>query len=164
MAANQHHKPDYQRVLHALGPGITTGAADDDPSGVATYSIVGAQYGTSFLWSALLTWPLMAAVQMMCARVGMVTGMGLAGALRERFPRWVVGLISLALLGANTINIASDLAGMGDAAQMLGGGPSGIYVWVFGLGICALTVRLRYQQIANVLKWLFFRAFFLLLL
>jgi Mn2+/Fe2+ NRAMP family transporter len=86
--------------------------------------------------------------------VGMVTGMGLAGALRERFPRWVVGLISLALLGANTINIASDLAGMGDAAQMLGGGPSGIYVWVFGLGICALTVRLRYKQIANVLKWL----------
>lgn len=154
MATNRHHKPDYQRVLHALGPGITTGAADDDPSGVATYSIVGAQYGTSFLWSALLTWPLMAVVQMMCARVGMVTGMGLAGALRERFPRWVVGLISLALLGANTINIASDLAGMGDAAQMLGGGPSGVYVWLFGLGICALTVRLRYQQIANVLKWL----------
>jgi NRAMP (natural resistance-associated macrophage protein)-like metal ion transporter len=154
MTTHRHHKPDYQRILHALGPGITTGAADDDPSGVATYSIVGAQYGTSFLWSALLTWPLMAAVQMMCARVGMVTGMGLAGALRERFPRWVVGLISLALLGANTINIASDLAGMGDAAQMLGGGPSGVYVWVFGLGICALTVRLRYHQIANVLKWL----------
>ncbi len=154
MATNLHHTPDFQRVLRALGPGITTGAADDDPSGVATYSIVGAQYGTSFLWSALLSWPLMAAVQMMCARVGMVTGMGLAGALRERFPRWVVGLISLALLGANTINIASDLAGMGDAAQMLGGGPSGIYVWVFGLGICALTVRLRYHQIANVLKWL----------
>ncbi len=154
MTAHRHRKPDYQRVLRALGPGITTGAADDDPSGVATYSIVGAQYGTSFLWSALLTWPLMAAVQMMCARVGMVTGMGLAGALRERFPRWVVGLISLALLGANTINIASDLAGMGDAAQMLGGGPSGVYVWVFGLGICALTVRLRYHQIASVLKWL----------
>jgi Mn2+/Fe2+ NRAMP family transporter len=154
MTTHRSYKPHFQRVLHALGPGITTGAADDDPSGVATYSIVGAQYGTSFLWSALLTWPLMAAVQMMCARVGMVTGMGLAGALRERFPRWVVGLISLALLGANTINIASDLAGMGDAAQMLGAGPSGIYVWVFGLGICALTVRLRYQQIASVLKWL----------
>jgi Mn2+/Fe2+ NRAMP family transporter len=149
-----HHKPHYQRVLHALGPGITTGAADDDPSGVATYSIVGAQYGTSFLWSALLTWPLMGAVQMMCARVGMVTGMGLAGAFREKFPRWVVALISLALLGANTINIASDLAGMGDAAQMLGAGPSEIYVWVFGLGICGLTVKLRYQQIAKVLKWL----------
>jgi NRAMP (natural resistance-associated macrophage protein)-like metal ion transporter len=154
MTTHRHRKPHYQRILHALGPGVTTGAADDDPSGVATYSIVGAQYGMSFLWSALLTWPLMAAVQMMCARVGMVTGMGLAGALREKFPRWVVVVISLALLGANTINIASDLAGMGDAAQMLGAGPSGICVWVFGLGICGLTVRLRYHQIANVLKWL----------
>ena len=143
-----------KRVLRALGPGVTTGAADDDPSGVTTYSGVGAQFGTSFLWSALLTWPLMGCVQMMCARVGMVTGMGLAGAMREKFPRWVVGLIALALLIANTINIASDLSGMADAAQMLGAGPSRVYVWVFGLGICLLTVRLRYQQIAQVLKWL----------
>jgi Mn2+/Fe2+ NRAMP family transporter len=143
-----------KRVLRALGPGVTTGAADDDPSGVTTYSVVGAQFGTSFLWSALLTWPLMGCVQMMCARVGMVTGMGLAGAMRQKFPRWVVGLIALALLIANTINIASDLAGMADAAQMLGAGPSRVYVWVFGLGICLLTVWLRYQQIAQVLKWL----------
>jgi len=143
-----------KRALHALGPGVTTGAADDDPSGVATYSIVGAQYGTSFLWAAPITWPLMGCVQMMCARVGMVTGMGLAGALRQKFPRWIVAVISLALLIANTINIASDLSGMADAAHMLGAGPSSIYVWVFGLGICALTVRLRYHQIANVLKWL----------
>lgn len=144
----------FKRTTHALGPGVTTGAADDDPSGVATYSIVGAQYGTSFLWTAIITWPLMGCVQMMCARVGMVTGMGLAGALRQKFPRWIVAVISLALLIANTINIASDLSGMADAAQMLGAGPSSIYVWVFGLGICALTVRLRYHQIANVLKWL----------
>jgi NRAMP (natural resistance-associated macrophage protein)-like metal ion transporter len=144
----------FKRVLNALGPGVTTGAADDDPSGVATYSVVGAQFGTSFLWTAWLTWPLMGCVQMMCARVGMVTGMGLAGAFRKKFPRWVVAVISLALLIANTINIASDLSGMADAANMLGGGPSGIYIWVFGLGICALTVRLRYHQIANVLKWL----------
>jgi Mn2+/Fe2+ NRAMP family transporter len=143
-----------KRVLRALGPGVTTGAADDDPSGVTTYSVVGAQFGTSFLWSALLTWPLMGCVQMMCARVGMVTGMGLAGAMRQKFPRWVVGLIALALLIANTINIASDLSGMADAAQMLGAGPSRVYVWVFGLGVCLLTVWLRYQQIAQVLKWL----------
>jgi len=143
-----------KRVLRALGPGVTTGAADDDPSGVTTYSVVGAQFGTSFLWSALLTWPLMGCVQMMCARVGMVTGMGLAGAMRLKFPRWVVGLIASALLIANTINIASDLSGMADAAQMLGAGPSRVYVWVFGLGICLLTVWLRYQQIAQVLKWL----------
>ncbi|MBV8820284.1 MAG: divalent metal cation transporter, partial [Acidobacteriaceae bacterium] len=129
-------------------------AADDDPSGVATYSIVGAQYGTAFLWTAILTWPLMGCVQMMCARVGMVTGVGLAGALRQKFPRWLVGVIALALLIANTINIASDLSGMADAAHMLGAGRSAVYVWVFGLGICGLTVRLRYHQIANVLKWL----------
>jgi len=93
-------------------------------------------------------------VQMMCARIGMVTGMGLAGALRQKFPRALVALFSLALLIANTINIASDLAGMGDAAHMLGGGPAKIYVVLFGLGICFATVRLRYHQIASVLKWL----------
>ena len=143
-----------RRVLRALGPGVTTGAADDDPSGVATYSIAGAQLGMSLLWTAWLTWPLMAAVQMMCARIGMVTGMGLAGAFRAKFPRWVVGGLALALLIANTINIASDLAGMADAAAMLGGGPPHIYVVVFGAGICLATVWLRYHQIANVLKWL----------
>ena len=146
--------PLLRRVLHALGPGVTTGAADDDPSGVATYSVAGAQLGTSMLWTALLTWPLMGCVQMMCARIGMVTGVGLAGALRQKFPRWLIALFSLALLIANTINIAADLAGMGDAAEMLGGGPSQIYEAVFGLGICYATVRLRYHQIANVLKWL----------
>ena len=140
--------------MRALGPGVTTGAADDDPSGVATYSIAGAQLGTTLLWTAWLTWPLMAAVQMMCARIGMVTGMGLAGAFRAKFPRWIVAVISLALLLANTINIASDLAGMGDAAEMLGAGPSKVYVIVFGVGICLATVFLRYHQIANVLKWL----------
>lgn len=143
-----------KRVVRALGPGVTTGAADDDPSGVATYSVAGAQFGTAFLWSALITWPLMGCVQMMCARIGMVTGMGLAGALRQKFPRWVVGLIAVALLIANTINIASDLSGMADAADMLGAGSSHWYVWIFGLGICAATVLLRYHQIANVLRWL----------
>ena len=144
----------FKRVLQALGPGVTTGAADDDPSGVATYSVVGAQFGTAFLWSAFVTWPLMGCVQMMSARVGMVTGMGLAGALREKFPRWIVGSIAVILLVANTINIASDLSGMADAAEMLGAGPSHLYVWIFGLGICAATVWLRYHQLASVLKWL----------
>ena len=143
-----------RRVLRSLGPGVTTGAADDDPSGVATYSITGAQLGTSMLWTAWLTWPLMAATQMICARIGMVTGMGLAGAFRAKFPRWVVGALALALLIANTINIASDLAGMAEATAMLGGGSSHIYVIVFGAGICLATVWLRYHQIANVLKWL----------
>ncbi len=143
-----------RRLFGALGPGVTTGAADDDPSGIATYSVVGAQFGTSFLWAAWLTWPLMGCVQMMCARVGMVTGMGLAGAFREKFPRWIVAVFSLALLIANTINIASDLSGMADATEMLGAGSSHVWVWVLGLGICAATIWLRYHQIANVLKWL----------
>lgn len=143
-----------RRVLEAIGPGVTTGAADDDPSGVATYTIAGAQLGTSLLWTAWLTWPLMAAVQMMCARIGMATGMGLAGALRQKFPRWTIAVVSLALLVANTINISADLAGMADGAHMLGGGPQGIWVVIFGLGICVATVRLRYAQIAAVLKWL----------
>ena len=142
------------RILRALGPGVTSGAADDDPSGIATYSVAGAQLGMSMLWTAWLTWPLMGCVQMMCARIGMVTGMGLAGALREKFPRWLVGVFALALLIANTVNIAADLAGMGDAAEMLGGGPSQFYEALFGLGICLATVRLRYHQIADVLKWL----------
>ncbi len=144
----------WREFTRGLGPGVTTGAADDDPSGIATYSVVGAQFGTGFLWAAWFTWPLMGCVQMMCARVGMVTGSGLAGALRQRFPRWLVAVIALALLVANVINIASDLSGMADAAQLLGGGPSQVWVWVFGLGICAATLRLRYHQIANTLKWL----------
>jgi Mn2+/Fe2+ NRAMP family transporter len=143
-----------RRFFRALGPGVTTGAADDDPSGIATYSVVGAQFGTAFLWASWLTWPLMGSVQMMCARVGMVTGQGLAGAFCEKFPRWIVAFIALALLGANIINIASDLAGMADSAEMLGAGSSHVYVWVFGLGICVATIRLRYHMIANTLKWL----------
>lgn len=154
MAGNKRTAMTWRRIGRALGPGVTTGAADDDPSGVATYSITGAQLGTSLLWTAWLTWPLMGATQMMCARIGMVTGMGLAGAFREKFPRWIVGVLSLALLVANTVNIASDLAGMSDAASMLGGGPAQVYVIVFGVGITLATVWLRYHQIANVLKWL----------
>jgi Mn2+/Fe2+ NRAMP family transporter len=105
----------------SLGPGLITGAADDDPSGIATYSVAGAQLGIKLLWTALLTWPLMAAVQMMCARIGMVTGLGLAGNFKRRFPSWLLPIFIVALLAANTINIAADLAGMADAAEMLSG-------------------------------------------
>src|SRR5664279_3922121 len=141
-------------LLKSLGPGIITGAADDDPSGIATYSVAGAQLGTKLLWTALLTWPLMAAVQMMCARIGMVTGEGLAGNLKQRFPRWLLLTFVIALLAANTINIAADLAGMADAAAMLSGLNSHWFVVLFALLISWATVRLQYHQIANVLKWL----------
>lgn len=143
-----------QRFFGALGPGLTTGAADDDPSGIATYSIAGAQFGTSFLWTALLTWPLMAAVQMMCARIGMCSGYGLARALRRKFPTSLVAIAAVALLGANIINIGADLSGMADAAEMLTGLNSHVYVILFGIGISAATVWLPYAKIANVLKWL----------
>jgi NRAMP (natural resistance-associated macrophage protein)-like metal ion transporter len=143
-----------RRFWSTLGPGVVTGAADDDPSGIATYSIAGAQLGTQLLWTALITWPLMAAVQMTCARIGMVTGAGLAGALRRRFPRPVLVAAAIALLVANTVNIAADLAGMADAAEMLTGLNSHLLVVVFGAGISIAIVRLRYYQIANTLKWL----------
>jgi NRAMP (natural resistance-associated macrophage protein)-like metal ion transporter len=142
------------RFFANLGPGLITGAADDDPSGVATYSIAGAQLGMSILWTAFLTWPLMGCVQLMCARIGMVTGEGLAGALRKKFPRPLLVISSVALLIANTINIAADLAGMADAGQMLTGITAHIYVILFGLGIAYATVRVRYFRIARVLKWL----------
>jgi NRAMP (natural resistance-associated macrophage protein)-like metal ion transporter len=143
-----------KRLFGALGPGVITGAADDDPSGIATYSVAGAQLGLTLLWTSVLTWPLMAAVQMMCARIGMVTGEGLAGALRKRFPHSVLVVVSMALLLANSFNIGADLVGMADAAQHLTGVSSHLFVILFGAGISFATVRLRYHQIASVLKWL----------
>lgn len=141
-------------ILRSLGPGIVTGAADDDPSGIATYSIAGAQFGLGFLWTALLTWPLMAAVQTMCARVGMVTGEGLMAAFRVRFPRRLLIVVAGALFIANTINIGSDLSAMADAAEMLSGVSSHVWVFVFALAIGFATVFLRYATIGNALKWL----------
>lgn len=141
-------------MLKSIGPGVITGAADDDPSGIATYSVAGAQFGTKLLWTALLTWPLMAAVQMMCARIGKVTGQGLSSNFKQRFPKWLLLAFIVALLIANTINIAADLAGMADAAAMLSGINSRWFVVVFAFLITWATVRLQYRQIANVLKWL----------
>jgi len=141
-------------LAKAIGPGVITGAADDDPSGIATYSVAGAQLGTKLLWTAMLTWPLMAAVQMMCARIGKVTGQGLGANFKLRFPRWLLLAFVVALLAANTINIAADLAGMADAASMLSGMNSHWFVIAFAILISWATVRLQYRQIANVLKWL----------
>ena len=137
-----------------LGPGLVTGAADDDPAGIATYSIAGAQNGTALLWTALLTWPLMGAVQMMCARVGMVTGEGLAGALRKKIPKGILVIVSLALFAANSINIGADLAGMADAGEMLTKIKSGWLLPLFAILITVATIKFRYEQIAGILKWL----------
>lgn len=143
-----------RRFFKSLGPGLITGAADDDPSGVATYSMAGAQFGTSLLWMAFFCWPLMAFIQMMCARIGMCTGQGLSAGFRKKFPRWVIVLFAVALIIANTINVAADLSGMADAAQMITPVSSKVWVILFGGGIAAATVFFKYQQIASLLKWL----------
>src|SRR4029077_9361426 len=110
-----------KRPLGVLGPGLITGAADDDPSGISTYSVAGAAYGYGTLWIALLTFPLMASVQLMCARLGIVTGKGLAAAVRSQFPRWVLWGACSILVAANVINIGADLGGMAEATELVTG-------------------------------------------
>jgi NRAMP (natural resistance-associated macrophage protein)-like metal ion transporter len=136
-----------------LGPGLISGAADDDPSSIGTYSVVGAQFGTSVLWTAFISWPLIAAIQMMCARIGLVTGSGLARALGQRFPQALVATACLGLLVANTITVGADLSAMADASEMLTGLNSHYYVIFFGVIIALGTIFLRYRRIANLLKW-----------
>ena len=143
-----------RRFLRKLGPGLITGAADDDPSGIATYSVAGAQHGTALLWTALVTLPLMGCVQMMCARIGMVTGQGLAATLRLKFPKWLIAIATFALFAANTINVGADLAGMADSAEMLTGFSARWFVPIFGVAITMASIFWRYERIARILKWL----------
>src|SRR5579884_2893763 len=137
-----------------LGPGLITGAADDDPSGIATYSQAGAAFGYSTLWIALVTLPLMAAVQLMCARIGIIARSGLASVLREHYPRWLLWLACALLLVGNTVNIAADLGGMAAAASLLTGVRSIWFVPAFTLLILALLVFASYHRMTQVLKWL----------
>jgi len=143
-----------QRFFANLGPGLITGAADDDPSGISTYSVAGAAFGYSFLWTALVSLPLMAAVQLMCARLGMVTGRGLGGAIRLRYPRWVLWPACLLLVVANVFNIGADLGGMADAMQMVTGIRSYFWTPFFALLIAGLLIWTSYNLIARVFKWL----------
>ena len=121
-----------RRFFGRLGPGLITGAADDDPSGISTYSVTGAAFGYAPLWTALFSFPLMTAVQMMCARLGMVTGQGLAGVIREHYPRWVLWSACALLVTANTVNIGADLGGMGKVTEMV----TGIRQHVLDSGLC----------------------------
>ena len=143
-----------RRFFNNLGPGLITGAADDDPSGISTYSVAGAAFGFSFLWTALVTFPLMAAVQLMCARLGMVTGRGLGGAIRLRYPRWVLWPACALLVIANVFNIGADLGGMAAAMQMVTGIRSYFWTPFFTLIITGLLVWTSYNLIARVFKWL----------
>src|ERR1700680_1219901 len=143
-----------RRYFAILGPGLITGAADDDPSGISTYSVAGAAYGYATLWIALLTFPLMAAVQLMCARLGMVTGRGLAAAVRIYYPRWVLWGSCSILVVANVINIGADLGGMAEASQLITGIRSLIWIPIYGLFILGLLFWASYKLIAKIFKWL----------
>ncbi|HKW11202.1 MAG TPA: Nramp family divalent metal transporter [Gemmatimonadaceae bacterium] len=140
--------------VRELGPGLITGAADDDPSGIATYSQAGAAFGYSLLWTALISLPLMSAIQLMCARIGIVARSGLAAVLREHYPRWMLWLACSLLIVGNTINIAADLAGMAAAAKLLTGIPAGWFLPAFTALILALLVFASYERMTRVLKWL----------
>src|SRR6059058_3316606 len=143
----------WRGILTVLGPGLITGASDDDPSGIATYSQAGAQFGFNMTWVMLFTWPLMAAIQEISARIGRVTGKGIAANLREHYPvallRPIVGL----LLIANFINLGADLGAMGDALRLLIGGPRGLYVVLFAAGCASLEIYSTYSRYVTFLKW-----------
>jgi len=141
-------------LLKKLGPGLITGAADDDPSGIATYSQAGAQFGYGLLWSVLFTTPLMIAIQVVSARIGRVTGQGLAANIREHFPRPALYLIVSLLAFANTLNIAADLGAMADALQLLVGGNTQIYIVFFALLSLTLQIFIPFPRYAPILKWL----------
>jgi len=142
------------KVLKILGPGLITGAADDDPSGIATYSSVGAQFGYAMLWTMPFIYPFMAAIQEICARIGRVTGHGIAGNMRRCYPRWVLYAIVGLLLFANTINLGADIGAMGAAVTLVVGGPAPLYcVLLTGFSL-VLQIRIPYQRYVAVLKWL----------
>lgn len=143
-----------EQFFKGLGPGLITGAADDDPSGISTYSVAGAAYGYAGLWTALFSFPLMAAVQWMCARLGMVTGRGLASVIRTRYPRWVLWPACALVVVANVFNIGADLGGMADAMQMVTGVRSYYWTPFFTLVIVALLFWTSYRLIARIFKWL----------
>ncbi|NVM75092.1 NRAMP (natural resistance-associated macrophage protein)-like metal ion transporter [Duganella sp. SG902] len=140
--------------LNKLGPGLITGAADDDPSGIATYSQAGAQFGYGMLWTLLLTYPLMVGIQAVSARIGRVSGHGLATNIRRHFPPWLLYTIVALLLVANVINIAADIAAMGQAASLVAGGRAHWYAAGAGILSVLLQVTLPYQRYVRVLKWL----------
>ena len=143
-----------RRFFKQLGPGLVTGAADDDPSGISTYSVTGAQFGLSLLWTVLFTFPLMAAVQSMCARLGLVSGNGLAATIRQFYPRWVLWIACLLLLVANVVNIAADLAGMAEALELVTGLNRHVWLPIMAVLIVSAMVWWSYRRLAKVFKWL----------
>ena len=158
MLFRRRHHPKSHSTRHGLlalfGPGLITGASDDDPSGIATYSQVGAQFGYAMGWVMLFSYPLMAAIQEISARIGRVTGKGIAANIREHYPLSLLRAIVGLLLVANIINLGADLGAMGDALRLLIGGPAHLYVVLFAAACAALEIFSRYARYVKVLKWL----------
>jgi len=146
--------PRRTTFLLRLGPGLITGAADDDPSGIATYSQVGAQFGMGMLWTMLFSFPFMAALQEICARLGRITGAGIAANLRKHYPKPLLYAVVLLLCAANVFNLGADITAMGAAAQLLFRGNLNVYAVIFGLFSLLLQVFVPYRKYVRYLKWL----------
>ncbi len=142
------------RWARFLGPGLIAGASDDDPSGIATYSQAGAQFGFAMLWTVVFTWPFMVAIQLIAAHIGRVTGAGIMANIKTIYPRWIVMALTSLLVIANTINIAADLAAMGEALQLVVGGGQHGHALVFGLVCIVLQIFVPYRLYAPILRWL----------
>lgn len=140
-------------ILKSLGPGLVTGAADDDPSGIATHSQVGAQFGYGLSWTFVLSFPLMVAIQQIAAEIGCVTGAGIARNLRRHYPRRLLWAVVALLLVANIINLGADLSAMGAALALLTGGSAGLYTLLFGIVCVVLEVGMSYPRYSSILKW-----------
>lgn len=151
--SNTVAKGPFQRFLRIIGPGFITGASDDDPSGIGTYSQAGAQLGFNIGWTMLFTFPLMAAIQEIAARIGRTTGKGISGNLSRYYPAPLLYLVVVLLFSANVINIGADLSAMADALNLLIGGPSSVYVLGFALVSVAAIVFLKYSRYVKILKW-----------
>ena len=147
-------QPERPKLIEIMGPGLITGASDDDPSGIATYSQAGAAFGFGLAWTLVFSYPLMVGIQEISARIGRVTGRGIAGNLKRYYPAWLLnGIVGLLVL-ANVINIGADLGAMGSALQLLVGGPVALYIAVFALVTAGLEIFVRYSRYVSVLKYL----------
>jgi NRAMP (natural resistance-associated macrophage protein)-like metal ion transporter len=147
-------QPERPKLIEIMGPGLITGASDDDPSGIATYSQAGAAFGFGLAWTLVFSYPLMVGIQEISARIGRVTGRGIAGNLKRFYPAWLLnGVVGLLVL-ANVINIGADLGAMGSALQLLIGGPVAVYIAVFALVTAGLEIFVRYSRYVSVLKYL----------
>src|SRR5437879_11051624 len=144
----------FRSIFRLIGPGFIAGASDDDPSGIGTYAVAGASFGLATLWTALLTFPLMAAVENICSRLGLVSGTGLAGILKEHYPRWVLYPAVALVLIANVVNVGADLGAIADAAGIVIGAPVPWLVIPIAAALLAMQIFARYRFIERVFKYL----------